>query len=132
MCADYVRRLCAPTLSADHERLYERALYARTTTMCCALVHTSYIHRAYIVHTSCTHSAHIAHTERTRRARKAVAWRTRPQRPRGGYVPSDCADRADARRYHMDAAVLDMIAVMAHRIACKCYVRPTYPDVLSN
>ena len=45
---------------------------------------------------------------------------------------SDCADRADARRYHMDAAVLDMIAVMAHRIACKCYVRPTYPDVLSN
>ena len=30
----------------------------------------------------------------------------------------------------MDAAVLDMIAVMAHRIACKCYVRPTYPDVL--
>ena len=55
-------------MSAD----YERALYARTTTMCCAhrayIVHTSCIHRAYIVHTSCTHSAHIAHTERTQSA----------------------------------------------------------------
>ena len=62
-----------------------------------------------------------------RRARKAPR-----RRPRGGHVPSDRADRADARRYHIDATVMDMIAVMAHMIASKCYARPTYPDVLSH
>ena len=32
----------------------------------------------------------------------------------------------------MNAAGMDLIAVMAHMIACKFYARPTYPDVLSN